>query len=543
MDTLTKQVRRAQRRLAFQRFITALGWCWFAALVVAVLLIVAGKLRWLEVDAWIWGAGALGAGLAAAVVWTLVTGRGEIDTAIEVDRRFALRERISSAMALSPEELDTEAGRALLKDAVRRADRIDVDDRFRIKPPRPLLLPLVPGLVALLVALFVSPAVIDNPAEAKTDPAALKEGIKKAGNVLAQKLQKQREQAQKQDLKEAKELFDKLEREMHDLAEKTKGDRVKTLVKLNDLNKELEKRRQKLGGAEGARRQLRQLNKVGDGPADKFAKAVSRGDFQKAMKELDKLKQDLADGKLSDQQKAEMAQQLDQMKDKLQKLADAQKAAEKDLEDRLNKARQAGNQDEAGKLEEQLDKLRQQGPQMDKLQDLAQKLGQCSKCMKDGQLKDAAGKLGQLQNDLKNLNQQLEEMEMIDDAMGQLAQMRDQVNCPKCNGAGCAACQGDKKDEEPGDGMGRGRGKGFRPEEKTDYASRDSHAPQKIGRGSASIVGLVDGPNVKGKAQQEVKEALEAAQAEESDPMTSQRMPRKHRQQVQEYFDRLHQQK
>jgi len=540
MDTLTRQVRRAQRRLAFQRFITALGWCWFAALVAALLLIVAGKLRWLEVEAWIWGAGALGVGLAVAAVWALATGRGTIETAIEVDQRFTLKERISSALALSPEELDTEAGRALLKDALRRADRIDVDDRFRVRPPRQLLLPLVPGLVALLVALFVSPAVIDNPAEATTDPAAVKQAIKKAGNVLAQKLRKQREQAQKQDLKEAKQLFDKLEREMQDLADKTKGDRVKTMVKLNDLNKELEKRREKLGGAEGARRQLRQLTKVSDGPAEKFAKAVSRGNFQQAMKELDKLKQDLANGKLSDKQKAELTQQLDEMKEKLQKLADAQKAAEKDLQDRVNKARQAGNQAEASKLEEALDQLRQQGPQMDQLQDLAQKLGQCSKCMKDGQLKDAAEGLGQLQKQLEGLQGQLDEMEMIDDAMGQLSQMRDQMNCPQCNGAGCEACQGGDK---PGDGLGRGRGMGFRPEEETDYATRDSHAPQKIGRGSASIVGFADGPNIKGNVHQEVKEALEAARAAESDPITSQRMPRKHRQQVQEYFDKLNQQK
>lgn len=547
MDTLTRQVRRAQRRLAFQRFVAALGWCWFAALSAALLLVVAGTLRWLEVDAWIWGAAAGTVGLAMAAVWALLGRRGPIDAAIEIDQRFGLKERISSALALSPEELDSEAGQALVKDAVRRADRIDVDERFRIKPPRQLLLPLVPGLAALVVALFVSPAVIDNQAEADVSPAVAQERIKKAGNLLAERLQKQREQAQQQDLKDAKELFDKLERQMEDLAEKTKGDRVKTLVKLNDLNKELQERRQKLGGAEDAQRQLKQLNKVGGGPAEEFAKAVGRGDFQQAMKELDRLKEDLAAGKLSPEQKAELTRQLDEMQDKLQKLADARKAAQKDLQERIDQARQVGNPDQAAKLEDQLDKLRQQGPQMDKLQDLAQKLGQCSQCMKKGQLQDAAGKLSKLQDDLKGLNQQLQEMKMIDDAMGQVAQMRDQITCPKCKGAGCKACGGGNQEEqqrgEPGDGMGRGRGKGFRPEEKTEVGFRESHAAVKVGRGSASIVGLTEGPNVKGDTQLEVKEALEAAQAAESDPITSQRMPRKHRQQVQEYFDRINQQK
>jgi chemotaxis protein histidine kinase CheA len=536
MDAIQKQVRRAQWRLALQRFVGVLGWCWFVTLLLALVLIVAGKLRWLEVEPWIWGAGALGLGLVAAGVWVTFARQSAIDAAIEIDHRFGLKERVSSAVALSPEERDSEAGRALIEDALRRADRIDVDERFRVRPGRPLLLPLLPALTALLVAVLVSPAAVENPAEAG-DPAAVETAVKKAGAALAQKLEEQRKEAEKRDLKDAEQLFKKLEQGTKDLAEKSQGDRKKALVELNDLAKELEKQREKLGGADQVKNQLRQLKNLNEeGPADKMAKAISRGDFQEAMKELEKLKQDVAGGQLNEKQKAELARQMEEMKDKLEKLAQAQQAAQKDLKEQLDKARKAGNAAEAAKLEEQLDKLAQNAPQMDKVKDLAEKLGQCSKCMKDGNLKDAAGKLQQIQADLKDLDQQLAEMQMVDQAMDQLGQMRDQMNCPKCQGAGCAECQGD----QPGDGMGRGRGKGFRPEQKTDTATYDSHAPQKIGRGSATIVDLVDGPNLRGKSQREIQAEIQAAEQAQSDPLSSQRMPRKHRQEVQDYFDQFH---
>lgn len=538
MDTLIKQIRRAQRRLALQRFLTALGWCWSGSLVLAIALIVAGKLRWLEVEPWIWGVVALAGGLLAAAGWAILTARTRIDAAIEIDSRFGLKERISSALAISPEELDSEAGRALVDDAVRRAHRIDIDERFRIEPPRQLLLPLLPGLIAVLLVLLVQPAALDNPAQAKTDPTAVKRGVKKVGKALAQKLERQRKRAREHGLKDAEQLFAKLEQQTKEL-EKPSGDRTKPLIKLHDLAKELEKHRQKLGSSEDMKKRLRQLKKFAQGPAERFAKAMGRGDFRQAMKELEKLQQDLDSGKLSDQQKEQLAKQLNAMKDELQKLADAHKAMQQDLQKQLDKARKAGNQAEADELEAALDKLRQQGPQMDRLKDLADKLGQCSQCMKNGQGKDAAARLQQVRDELKKFQDQLQEMEMVDQALDDLdkmrAQLNDQLNCPKCGGAGCGECQGAK----PGQGLGRGRGRGARPEEKTDYATRDSHAPQKVGRGSATVVDMVDGPNIKGKVRQEIKEEFEAAERAESDPVTSQRLPRKHRQQVQQYFDRV----
>jgi hypothetical protein len=539
MEELQKQVRRARRRLGTQRFVTALGWSLTVTLSLAVIVILVGKFWSLGVFDWVWPAGAVGLGVLAAAVWTVATGRGPMDAAIEIDRRFGLKERVSSALALSEEERGTEAGQALTVDAVRRVKRIDVAERMKIAPGRQALFPLFPAVAAVMVALLVSPAVVDNPAEAMTDSAAVKKQIQTTAKKLEQQLAEQREKAKKQDLKDAEKVFKLLQEGAKDLSAKSPEDQKKALVKLNDLAKQLQEQRDKAGGAEKIKEKLNQMKDFAPGPADQFAKAVKQGDFNKAMQELDKLKQQMAQGKLDEKQQKQLAEQMNQMKEKLQKMADAQKEAQKDLEKKVEEARKAGRADEANKLEEQLDKLRQQMPQMEQLDKLAKQIGQCSKCLKDGQMKDAEAAMGQIQENLKDLQKQLDQLDMLDEAMDKMAECRNGMCCKKCGGAGCKACQGGGKGEGEGDGLGEGQGKGDRPEEKTDTAFRDSQVRQQVGKGSMTVAGDADGPNKKGDVNEAIKEQMEAAKHQASDPLTGQRIPRKQRQHAKEYFDRL----
>jgi len=123
---------------------------------------------------------------------------------------------------------------------------------------------------------------------------------------------------------------------------------------------------------------------------------------------------------------------------------------------------------------------------------------------------------------------------MLDDAEKQLAQAKDQMNCGNCGGAGCEDCEG-----PPGNGLGRGRGIGARPEKKTDTAFYDSKVKQKIGQGAASVVGVTDGQNVKGDVRQQIQEQVESARHGSTDPLTGRHMPRKHGEHAKEYFDGL----
>ena len=66
------------------------------------------------------------------------------NAAVEVDRRFGLKERVSSALMLPDDARQTEIGQALINDASRRAEMIVVSERFPVTTGWKSLLPVLP---------------------------------------------------------------------------------------------------------------------------------------------------------------------------------------------------------------------------------------------------------------------------------------------------------------------------------------------------------------------------------------------------------------
>jgi hypothetical protein len=553
MEELEKQVGRARWRLGLGRFLRTLGYCCFATLLVAAVLVGLDKRYDWPAPVWVWPAAALGLGLVGSGLWIWLTRRRPLDAAIEIDKRFGLKERVSSTIALSQEELESEAGHALVDDAVARVRRVEVAARFPVRPGRPALLPLVPLVLGVLA--FLSIPAIDKSVEADTDTdtKVVKQQVKRSGEALKKKLAERRKEAGEKGLKDAERLFKRLERQTEDLAS-GKTDRKKARVQLNDLAQKLQQRRSELGGSEQVQRQLNQLRDLNRGPADDFAKAVRDGDFKKAEEELDKLKEKLDKGELDEKDKQELKEQLDKMQDKLNDLAAAHKAACEDLKKKIDQAQANGQLGEAGKLQQQLNQLMQQAPQMNQLQQMANQLGQCAQCMQNGNMQGAQQALQQLQGNLADLQQQLDEMELLDEAMNQLVQAQNQMNCKQCGGKGCGQCQGGgnqmgnkmgmgqgqgKDGKQGGMGLGAGQGQGARPDAEVDADFVPSHVRQKLGPGEAVVAGQVEGPLVKGDVEQKIQEEFEATKRGATDPLTNRRIPRGHRQHVREYFERF----
>ena len=540
MEQLRKQVRRAQWWLAVQRFVHVLGWSCFATLLAAAGLVVLDKFRPLHVEPWAWPVGAMVLGTLVAVVWAMVRGRGAMDAAIEIDRRFDLKERVSSSLAMSPEERQSEFGRALVDDAARRVQRINVGREFHVSPSRQLLLPLLPGLAAVLVAVFVNPAA-PRQASADADTAG-RQQVKKSTDALRRKLLAHRQQAQKQGLKKAEDALAKLEKDLDRNASDRSLDRKDALVKLNELSQELNKRRAELSSPEKLQEQLGQLKDIPKGPADKFRDEIAKGDLQKALKELQKLQNDLAQGKLDAKQQKALADQLQKMQDNLKKLLADNKKQQEQLKNQIQQARQAGDQAAADRLQQKLEQLQQKLPPANQLQQMAAKLGQCANCLRQGQGKNAAGMLQQVQGDLKDLQQQANEMQALDQAMDQLADARRQMTCKECGGAGCPACQGEGEKDmvmlNTGGG-GKGRATGQRPERKSAVNFTDVDANVKVTKGQLSVVGEVEGPNARDNVQLQLREQFQSAKREASDPLTEQKLPKNEREQARQYFDQF----
>jgi len=537
MDVLRRQVQRALRRLIFEQFLRALGWSWTATLLVAAIGIGVEKYRPLGVGPTAWIVGSMVAGLIAAVGWTLLRRRRAMDAAIEIDRRFQLKERVSSSLSLDEATRETPVGRALVADAAARVEKLRVGEKFRVRLSRAALLPLVPAAAAFLVAWLLNPVPAQQQAIARQEAIEVKKQIKTTSTSLEQKLSERRKKAEEEGLEAAEELFKKLEAGTRELADQENPDRQKTLTGLNDLAKELEKRREELAASREVKEQLSQLENLQAGPADRFAQAVREGDTERALKELEKLQKKLKDGELGEAEQKQLAKQMGEMAEKLNQMAKKQQEARQKMEQELAKAQKEGRKADAQQIERKLAAMAQQAQRENQMKKMAQQCSECAQAMEQGDGKKAGEAMAEMQAEMQALEQELSEMEQLDDAMQEIADAKDAMNCKQCQGAGCKVCQGDKdgKDSRPGHGVGRNKEPG--PDLAT--STYDTSVRQKVNPGGGVVVGEVDGPSRKGGVQQEIQSQFQNVESAAEDPLTGQRLPRGYREHAQKYFDAL----
>lgn len=549
MKELRRQVRRAQLRLAFGIFLQSLAWAVFAAMMAAAVVVCLQRLGvWRVSVPWeAWPAGALVLALAGACVWTLLHRVSPLQAALEVDRRFGLRERVSSSLALRPEELASPVGQALVADAARRVEKLYVPEQFPIRVGPWACLPLVPVLILGVVVLFVHPAAAVNSAanhEHRAKTVQLKKQVKKQIAAKKKRLADWRKRAKEVGLKDAEQIFSKLQDRTTNIPSLRDEDRKQSLVKLNDLSRELQERRESLAAGESIKQQLQQLRNVDQGPADKMLEALRKGDMSQVQRELDRLAKDLAEGKLDAKQRAELGKQLAQLKQKMEQMVKAHAQAKEAVEKKLAEAKARGDQAEAARLQKQLDKLVKQQPNMQKLDKLAQKLGQCANCVKQGDAAGAKQAMNALQEQLNELQQEMQEAEMLDEALAEIEEAKEQLTCRECGGEGCKSCQGGfgqggrrMRKTGNGDGLGAGRGQGARPESATKTSERKDLVSQKYRKGAAIFAGEAEGPNTKGRIEQEISLQFDQVESAEADPLTSQDLPKGYTKHAQEYFD------
>jgi hypothetical protein len=543
MDQIRKQVARARRRLWLELFLSRLVKCWFTTLLVAAVAIAIPKLVAVENlpaqwNAW-WLGGSLAAGLVAALAWTVVRGRSELEAAMEIDRRFELRERVASSLSLPPEMAESDAGRALTADALRAVNRLAIDDRFRIQLGRAAWLPLGPALLALMLVAFVD----NKQAQSSVDPhdKLTKQELSNSTNELRKRLVQQRKEAAKKGLKDAEDMLLQMDKDIEKIAAKKDMDRKKALVKLNDLANQLAERRQKLGGDNELRKQLAGMKDLNKGPASKLADAMKNGEWDKAKQELAKLQEQLNLGKMDEATKKALEKQISQMQKKLAEAAANRQQAIDEMKKQIAQMKRDGKLAEAGEMQQKLDKMLRQQAQMKQMGNLAKQLAQCQECMKNGDQQGAAQAMQQMMQQLDEMAQQGLEGEMLDMAMAQLEMAKDAMGCKDCQGMGCQACQGMgmRMGDRPGRGMGEGIGFGPRPEERNKTGMRDSQVKQNTRRGAAVIAGEADGPNMRGNVREAIKQEMAAQGSEPADPQVIEQLPKSHRENAKDYFDRL----
>ena len=446
MNRIESRISSARRRLMIGTFGTALCYTLFAALLIAMIAIAAPAIWVMDIDfndwvtTWIIGSGT--AALIAAGVYAFATAPSQAEVAAEVDRRFGLRERLSSSMSLENDDRETDFGVALMADAEKRAEQLEVADQFALKPSKLGWLPLSLIPILAIVLFLVDPVSESNAGSTtKADQAEIDQ-VKKAAAQLKKRIQQQKRNADAKGLREAKELFEKMEGDLNKIAARKNMSRKEAMIAMNDLKKELEERRNQLGSSDSMRKAMSQMKGLESGPGDKVAKAMEKGEFGKAKDIVKDLAKKMRDGTLSEKEKEQLRKQVDQMKKQMQAAVKKHEQQKDELKKKIEQARNEGRGADAAKMQQQLNQMQQKDGQMQQMQKMADAMNQAQQAMQKGQSAEAADALQQMADQLGEMQQEMSELEDLQATLDDLSQSKNQMRCKNCGGAGCQQCQG-----------------------------------------------------------------------------------------------------
>ncbi|QEH36769.1 hypothetical protein OJF2_53540 [Aquisphaera giovannonii] len=538
MRELEKPVAQVFRRLRLQRFVATFVWTLALALVAVAVVLAASRFldRAIPGPQWLPFVIASGVGAFIAAGVAILTGPSRLDAAVAIDRAFHLNERLSTALTLPAELRDTPAGRALMADARRKVQALDVTSPFGLRLPRRAWVVLIPA--ALAVGTLFLPAWAQRSAVAKTDAQADGKRLAKQTEALTEKISTQRQAIDKDKFPEAEKLLAQIQKQAEDMAKAPPAQKDKLLVQMNKLSDALKERQKQLGSPDQVNRQLQQLKEMGEnGPADQLAKDLARGDFKKAEEQIKQLQEKLQKGEMTQAEKKALEQQLGEM---AKKLSEAANMAErkKQLDEALKNGGLSKEQ-----YDKEMEKLKQQGKGLQQLSQMASKLGQAQEALKRGDMKQAAESLGMTQQQLESMAKQLEEMQALDGAMADIQDSKNAMdgqgmNQMGQNDTGMAGLDGMRRGM--GNGLGRGRGEGDRPEAQDDTATYATKVQQQLRKGRAVLQGLTQpSKTVKGQSVIDIQGEVDAASANAADALTNQKIPRNVEKHIRSYYDQL----
>lgn len=545
MEVIQRQVNRVSRLLWARTILKVTAWALMIAFSVCFAALLVPKIWFIpyQFEAWSlrWMAGCGAAAAAVTVLVSLLKRPSKMQSAIELDQRFGLRERVSSALLLTPDERETAIGEALVQDAQTQAERIDVRDQFpiRFSPQTPwVLLPLTACIALFWVPDAELPALTKLPGGASERLNNIKNQTKP---ILAQ-IKKQRESLEEKGLQDAADEFKKIEKKLEDLQKSNTLDSKKLLSDFNEIKKELDQRKEALGGSDNLKKALDNLKQLDKGPADKMASALKDGDLNKASKELEKLLDQMNSDKLSKEQKEQLAKQLEQMQKAMEKSAEQQKQAMEDTKKDLDNALKSGDTEAAAKLQKKLDQMQASAKQGQVAEAVKKQMEKAQKAMEQGDSQGAKEALEELQSQLEQMAEDQESLQEMEDLANELQAAKKSAACGECSGEGCASCSGNKgdKEEKPSkNAKGEGNGQGERDESETDVKYFDSQVRDEMKKGETSFGGKVGGPNRKGTTKEEVRDSVLNGTPDDPDAIENMTLPKAQRDQQRDYFNSL----
>ena len=587
VSTIDQAVRTARSRLVRQSFVNGLGLSWAAALALVVAWFVAQpmlfdhppeSLRWIVLGS------ALALGLIIAVVRTRLSSPTSERVALEIDNRFQLRERITTAVALPSELRNSSAGQALFNDAEHKLSRLNVSEKFPLEPRRHLLSIPVLALVLGAIVLWWNPIAMgltttdgDDAARKTQDqtvaaqtPIKKKQPLPPKANADAPPERPNKGKGLKDLEEELAKAHDKFAKDPYEDSPEKQREKAAELAMLeNKTQKFVEQKVDKLQELQEQFQKLDDLNKdkdFEDGPAKDFNDALSKGDLKKAKEEVDELKKKAKDKKLDEKDQEKLERQLDKIKKELERLdRDKKKENEeqkkereekkKELEKEIDKAKQENK--DASQLEREREKIEKQEQQEreagEQLKELGESLGGAQKGLETMDLEKVAEELDKAGKQIEKIEGEVQDFKEAESQLQKLKEERREAASQgdksdkgeKTQGAPMPG-DGGEKSQEPGKpnksgpnkgGIGAGQ-RAINEDAKTGSQDEKIRSPFDP-NGKKTFAGTTRGPAFTKKTEAELGKEIQQRAQEAPAGADAQRLPRDARDSVKEYFEKL----
>lgn len=480
---------------------------------------------------------ALAGGAAATILIAARRWRTRIDAAIEIDARYGWKERLSTLASLPDSMGDVPASLALARDVESRLEDTSAAS-IPIALPRFAWAP-----VSMLAALFACSIWIQPLAETSSATTRVT-SRQRENDVIDQAAERLQRRIEDRKLELVEKPNDKLTDLLADIEKATRELRASmdltpddAALQLSDLAQRIE---QDLANdsTEKLKESLRRLSPSDSGPAG-LERALREGEFEKAARQLEALRKELAKAGGSPET-AEMLEPLGNFEKELRKSADL--------------ARQVAENSPSAEGNAELDELAAKAKHHESLDKLADAIGQIAKSADSLNAQQRQGLTDLAEANHESLEQKLVEAEEF---LRQLAEedairatMQDLLD--DLEQARSAIVQGEPSDGQGegehelagavgGKGWGRGKGdlEGEKPDPVEDPRSKPTRSPGSVEPGESIVLGRIDGPNSAGDSQIEVKESVAAAAVKAEEAMTRQPVPDPYKRHTREYFERL----
>src|SRR5262249_35820 len=174
-------------------------------------------------------------------------------------------------------------------------------------------------------------------------------------------------------------------------------ERIKEMTALEELMKNRE--REMSERSRSLKQQLQRMDQMSkndsaEGPAKDLKKALAEGRLDKAKEEIERLAKRLQKNELSAKEKEQLKRLLDDLQKKLERSAQ--------LKDKQERLKQANLDPET--LKRELDALKKESDKLKDLQQLANQLGKCQQCLKQGDMQGASQSLAGASEKLKKMD-------------------------------------------------------------------------------------------------------------------------------------------